>query len=372
MPDILSSGHVGPILSSVLVDNFGTLGFLFIIGTALVERARHVRQARAAEASANVNQNLTPGPAVLFGEVEYAQGASAAVRVDVDQDGEETESSGVWSHKWTEKNRRVSIEPFYLRIDSNSRIRIEPTRDVLLVDSMDGIIRVELTKRTRYAELVPGEKMYACGELVRAHDPESPTERGYRTSREALVLRPTPKEPMLLSTEPLGARFRSRAAFHTRAAAWIGAIAIFCHLMLFGFHARRYLGQTVDAKITMLDDYTTRDDEGDISHHYRVWLRPPNEAIFTDHVDASTFARLREGDVVPVRLVPGILSSRSTIGPDVTVSSAAFLIIPLVLMTWFTYRHREKATRPWYMNDVVDVGPGRLEETMLAQDANRS
>ncbi|MBK9265124.1 MAG: hypothetical protein IPM54_35755 [Polyangiaceae bacterium] len=373
MHDLISSGHVGPILSSLFVDVFGTLGFLFIMGVALVERARHLRQARAADATASdVNQKFVPGPAVLFGEVEYAQGASVAVRVDVDQDGEETESSGVWSHKWTEKNRRVDIAPFYLRVAEDKRIRIESTREVFLVDSMDGIIRVELTKRTRYAELTPGEKIYACGELVRAHDPESPTEGGYRSSREALVLRPMPKQPMLLSTEPLGARFRERASFHGVVVVLTAIVAILCHAFFFGFHARRYLGQTVDANITMLHDFTTRDGEGDITRHCRVWLNPANGPIFSDDVDALKCDQLREGDVVPVRLVPGILSSRSTIGPDVTVSTGAFMFIPLVLSAWFAYRHNEKATRPWYMNKVVDTAPGRLEETMPAQDAKMS
>ena len=363
MPDLISASHFGAVLSSVLVDVFGTIGFMFIIGVGLIERARHLRQARAADAT-HVNSNLAPGPAVLFGEVEYARNASAAVRVDVDQDGEESESSGVWTHKWTEKNRRVTVEPFYLRIDSTKRIRIEPTRDVFLVDSMDGVIRVELGKRTRYAELVPGEKVHACGELVLAPDPEAPASEGYRSSRQSFVLRPPKKQSMLLSSEPLGTRFRDRARFHGRAARFAVALAVVCHVFLVGFHARRYLGQTVDASITKLDHYTTTDDDGDTVHHYRVFLKPSNAPTIYDDVDAFAFARLRVGDVVPMRLVPGALSGRSTIGPDVTASNTAFLLVPIVIGAWFLYKHKEGTTQPWYMRSVVDTGSGRLEESM--------
>lgn len=367
MHELMSQAHFGPVVSSLLVDIFGTLGVALIIGIALVERARKLRQADAAEASANVNRQLQPGPAVVLGQVEYAQDARAAVRVDVDQDGEEVENSGVWSHKWTEKRRRVHMEPFYVRLESGRRIRVEPSGEVLLVDAMNGVVRVNLTSRTRYAELVPGETIYAAGQLVRAPDPESASAGGYRVSRESLVLRPRPPEPMLLSTEALGARFRERAAFHERAAIFIGVLALFLHTIFLGFHVRRFFGQTEEVTIQKLDHYTTRDDEGDETDHYRVWMNRGDGASFTDHVGWSTFDRLHVGDVVRARVVRGALFDRSTIGPDVTVHWTGLVFVPYVFIAWFVYVRQEKATRPWYEREVVDSESGRLEDSLAKE-----
>src|SRR6185369_6868987 len=121
------------------------------------------------------------------GHVALAEGAARAVRVEVEQAGTESESSGVWSHEWTEVSRRVFVEPFYVVDAAGRRTRVEPRDDVLLVDSMNGKILVNLTRRIRTAELTPGEEVWASGELTAALDPEGATS-GYRDAA-GLVLR---------------------------------------------------------------------------------------------------------------------------------------------------------------------------------------
>jgi len=371
MMEIASSGHVGPVTSSLLVDGVGTVGFALLALSALLAALRKKREARAADASfdPNVNTTLALGETVIHGVVERAEGAATAVRVEVDQDGEESENSGVWSHKWTERDRRVHVEPFYLRLPKGDRVRVEPREDVFLVDEMDGLIRVDLKRRTRFAELTPGERVFASGVLSRGLDPEAAAGAGYRSAREGFVLRAPPGGQMLLSSEPLGDRFRERAAFHTRWMLWIVFVAFVFHAFFLAYHARRYFGEVTEATIARCEHYTTKDDDGDDVDHYRIWMDADDGAQISDHVNHETFQKLHPGFKVPLVRARGMFEGLSTIGPDHTVFGAAWVVVPVLLGVWFAYRARERTTRPWYERDVVDTGKGRLSETFDAEKA---
>ncbi|TKC98216.1 hypothetical protein [Polyangium fumosum] len=366
MPDLMSDNHIGPMLSSFLVDGVGTLGFVVASGVALLARARKRAEARAAEATFDGEKQLVAGEAVLFGKVERAEGSDTTVRVEVDQEGEESESSGVWSHKWTEKKRRVFVAPFYLRLASGHRVRIEPRDDVFLVDEMDGLLRVDLKARTRYAELTPGERVYAAGVLSRAPDPEAQPAADYRTGGEGYVLRAPRSGRMLLSSQPLGERFHERARFHGRWAMWIALTAITFHLLFLGYHVRRWAGTDTTATIRKLDHYVTESDDT-LTHHYRVWLTPRDGLSVDDEVEPEDFAWMHEGQIVPVRLVEGPFASSTTIGGHLTVHDLAWSVVPLLLGAWLIYQYRERASRPWYEREVVDKGSGRLVETFDAE-----
>ncbi|MDI1435018.1 hypothetical protein [Polyangium sorediatum] len=366
MPDLMSENHIGPLISSFLVDGVGTLGFVALSGVALLARVRKRAEARAAEATFDGEKPLVAGEAVLFGKVERAEGSDTTVRVEVDQEGEESESSGVWSHKWTEKKRRVFVAPFYLRLASGDRVRIEPRDDVFLVDEMDGLVRVDLKARIRYAELTPGERVYAAGVLSRAPDPEAQPAAGYRTGGEGYVLRPPRSGRMLLSSQPLGERFHERARFHGRWAMWIALTALAFHIMFLGYHIRRWAGTDTTATIRKLDHYVTESDDT-ITHHYRVWLSTRDELVVNDEVEEEDFAWMHEGQILPVRLVEGQLASNTTIGGHLTVHHLAWSVVPLLLGAWLIYRVRERSTRPWYEREVVDEGKGKLEETLEAE-----
>ena len=207
----VSEGHLGVGLSSFCVDVLGTCGLLAVAAYALSRWLRERRAAARADASFNPDVGLVPGRAIVLGTVEREQGANVAVRVELEMEGTEHESSGSWSFKWTEKDRRVRVHPFYLRHASGARIRVEPDDNVMLVDAMDGVVKVNLTKRLRVAELMPDEKVFAIGELKYAQDPEAQT-RGYRGRAEGYLLVPPRRGRMLLASEPLGARFARRAS----------------------------------------------------------------------------------------------------------------------------------------------------------------
>lgn len=371
MIEWLSAEHLSPFWSSLLIDGFGTLAIGIVVVIVLRRRTAKLREAQAADRAADTQRQLAVGPCILSGKVDYAQGSKWAVRIDVDQEGEESESSGTWSFKWTEKNRRVHVAPFYVRLASGQRIRVEPTTKVRLVDAMDGVVRIDLTKRTRYAELVPGETIYAVGQLVRANDPENIGDGGdYRNAPGSLVLRPLLTEPMLLSSEPLGDRYRERAAFHGQAATWIAVCALVLHVAFLGFHIRRYMGQTDSLPIIVREEYVDKNaDDRDITLH-RIKLQIDDQNRLEHILSYNDYSQVKIGDNVPVRRIQGVFASMSTIGPGVTAHASAFVFPIYLLIAWFVYLSREKATRPWYERKVNEAGSGRLEDSLAAEQGS--
>jgi len=338
---------------------------LLLIAVALVGHRRYQRRAAEAEAAYRPDALLSPGTATLFGTVEHAEDAEHAVRVEVDQEGSESESSGSWSHAWKEVDRRVKVHPFYIRHISGRRVRVEPQRDVFLVDAMDGVIRVNLTQRTRVAELTPGEEVYAHGLLEEDLDPEARAGRGmYRDSPRGLVLRSPRRGRMLLSSEPLGARFLKRAGLHRSAARVFVIVLALAHLALLPYHLRLIAGRTVKATVARLEHYTTKDDEGDTVHHYKVHTTLPGGAPFTDDVPPAVFRSLAKGELVPVRRCPLVPSYLSNIGESAEVHFAA-LPIGIVLLGFLSVGYIGMATRKrWYEGQVTDTGSGKLHESL--------
>ncbi|EYF08891.1 hypothetical protein [Chondromyces apiculatus] len=358
---IVSVGHLSPGLSFLFVDVMATAGLLLVAAVALWLSRRQRRAAAQAEASFSPDAPLVPGDAVIMGTVERAHGATVAVRVEIAQDGTESENSGVWSHTWTEKSRTIQVEPFYLRHASGAGIRVEPGKDLLLVDTLDGLIRVDLTRRVRSAELLPGEKVFAVGELRRVHDPEAPPQ-GYRGGTQGYLLGPPRGRPMLLSSEPLGQRFAQRAAFHRRWARYAVVATLAFNAVFAPFHARRWLGTTTDARVTHLRTYVTQDDDGDDRHHFAVTTKTPDGALLVDEVARADFEKLKEGDVVQIRHVPSWRWA-SVIGPGVTALDDSLFAVPLLGIFALAYRLRTRASRSWYERDLVDEGQGRIAES---------
>lgn len=119
-----AEGHLDPAASALLSPIvLGSYALLLVVAIVLCLRYR--RRAARAEAAFDPTAPLEPGEALLLGTVEHAHGEETAVRVEVTQEGSESESSGAWSHTWTERERLVRGRPFYLRHASDRRIRVE-------------------------------------------------------------------------------------------------------------------------------------------------------------------------------------------------------------------------------------------------------
>jgi len=355
--------HFGPVASVVLVYVLGGGLMLLVVLAAALAAVHNRRRERVAEAAYDPGAPLEPGPMMLHGAVEYARDAEHAVRVEVDQLGVENESSGSWSTSWTEAERRMKVAPFYLRLASDRRIRVEPTADVYLVDAMDGAIRVDLTRRTRFAELTPGEQIFAYGRLERSLDPER-VGGPYRGESVGLVLLPPRRGRMLLSSHPLGHKFAKRASVHRWSALLLLLVTVAFQLVWLPYHLRRWAGETVQAEITALRHYTTKDDEGDTHHHYQVKVRMPDGAPFADETRHAQFRRLRRGQRVWVRVAPGP-RSWATLGLHATVGYAALgALLMMLFFTLIPYALVLRSLRSWYEGaEVSDSESGRLRES---------
>jgi hypothetical protein len=336
------------------VDVVATIGLVVVAAIALRQSLRQGRAAARADASFNPDVALAPGEVVVMGTVELEDGANMAVRVEVEQEGTESEDSGTWSHQWIETDRKIRVRPFQLRHSSGARIRVEPRADVTFFNALKGVIRVDLTKRLRVAELMPGEKVFVFGELQRASTPgvQANTADGY-----SLV--PPPGGCMLLSSEPIAKTFARRAAFHRRWAVFAAAVAIAFNAFFASFHARRWLGETVNVRVTQLRNYEDSDD----NEHFSVTMKGADNTVFSDEVSRSDFRRLREGDQIQVRDVP-LWRSAAAIGSRATAHSRAYFGVPLLGLIALAYGLSTRAARPWYeRKKLVDKGVGRLAES---------
>lgn len=178
-------------------------------------------RSRAAQARAltRAQPALTPGDAIVTGTVALAPGESHAVRLDIEQAGEEYYDSGEWV-RWTEVERRLSVRPFYLQLEGGHWLRVEPSSNVRLMDDLHGAVLVDRRHRTRSAELTVGERITAVGRL---------SFEGDAHGNPNWVLREPPGAPLLLASLPLEAPF----ARHQRALGWtLGVCAVLFALVL--------------------------------------------------------------------------------------------------------------------------------------------
>jgi hypothetical protein len=355
IPDASPSGYLGPVLTAALLLLFFGL-FAAMIGNAVRRAIREGRLARAAEAQGAQRAPLEAGPAVLFGKVQMAHDEAVAMRVEIDQAGKESESSGTYSFAWEEVDRRVEMRPFYLLLRSGERVRVEPDGRAFLVDAMDGMIVVKENARTRFAELSPNEQIHAVGLLRRGHDPEvAPT--GYRGGGDGWVLRAEPDGELLLSSEPLEQRFRRRA----RAARWMALVATLFAAALAGvvspYLARVALGE--HASGTVLGAQRHKDED---SVSYRVDVQMDRFQLSLS-CDEATYDRV---DKVP-KSVPVIFvrawPSASLLGEEngMHAGDLAVGVVFLGLAAAALARIRSKSTA-WYEGKLVDKGNGKLAE----------
>jgi hypothetical protein len=184
----------------------------------------------------------------VVGELEDdGPGAAPCITVDIEQRGREWKGKHSWHHEWREVSRRVDARPFYVVRPNGERVRVEPDQNVFLVDRLDGTDRFEHARRRRTATLRPGEKVAITGVLVRGFDPR---QGGYRDAAPALVLKPPPRGRMLVSTEPLADRHRTRASTYRGLAIAVGVLLAFSHGLLFAnVHLQRFGAKRVSATI---------------------------------------------------------------------------------------------------------------------------
>jgi hypothetical protein len=335
-----------------IVTTLGLLGTGIVAG--FLRARRRVQLAAAAERSIDSSPPLLVEgvEVVLSGVVRHFKDHDVAVKVSVIQTGSEAESSGSWSHSWTEIDRAIVVKPFLLELANGKTVLVEPPRDVQVADALDQKVWINRTRRVLSAELVPGERIYARGRVERS-DQASPT-GAYRDVQWGWALRPAGGQ-MLLSSEPLGAGLRQRAAFHRRYAVIGIAVLIATQVSLVSFYGR-LTGRTQVATVTDTRYYQTRDDDGDTDDHYVLGVRGE-----TVEVDEDDFKRIQKGTRVEIR----IDSPRNwNLGKEATITwlHGGLLVLASLIFT-SSYRGRRRSSRPWFRRKVNDTGSGRLPDS---------
>lgn len=352
-----------PVLSALVVYGSATLLPLVLALSAAIESARQGRRAREARVAMAGGGALEAGGTVVVGAVELATGETHAARVEVDQRGNESESSGSWSHSWTEVDRRVSVVPFYLRRRDGERVRVEPRGKAFLMDDLDGVVLVDRWSRTRVAELVPGEEVVAVGRLGWAEDPET-SGGGYRGPGAGWVLEPPADGPMLLASRPIDGPFQRRAAIYGWMVAALAVLALVGHGILAPYHQRVFAGRPGEATIAA-SSVEISDGDGDEDHSatYRLTLAPTDGAEpFVETVPEEVYSGLPERALAPIVAVPGSPRSAQIGSAPRAHMFVAFLALVMALVG-FAFQAAAESGKEWYDGEkVVNSGAGKLPD----------
>jgi len=246
---------------------FASAGVLVAVSLIALLIARRERRCAAHEATDfDSSASLRPGVTALRGTAELAEGDDVAVRVEIDQVGEDRPpgKAGSTTHIWREVRRRVTAHAFILALEGGKRVRVLPDDRVMFVDKLDATRRESRKRRTRIAELSAGEQVHVRGVLDSAGEHAATP---YRQAPELPTLRPPARGRMLISTDPMGERYLARARFHRRWALIFG-LAVLAHTTLYSrFYDRLLFGRSGAALVTNLATYQTRDKSGPTTHY---------------------------------------------------------------------------------------------------------
>lgn len=328
---------------------------------------------RAASAAHDPTTPLEEGARFVAGTVEFARDERIAVRVTIDQVGEEHHGSkGSVSHRWTETDRETEVRPFYLRHASGARVRVEPEHaEVLLVDALDQEHWTSTHTRRRRAVLSAGEHAIVEGELVRGPDPEDAGE-GYRSSNVGWVLRPR-DATINISAEDLGRRHALRRWAFFRALFIVPLLGALALLPTLTAHARLVGGEDTLADFVQRIAWTTRNNKGRESQHYaaRFVFRDGTET-HTIEVDRSDYESLPEQRgasedgprAIWVRRVQSMPIALS-LGSGATLNAWLFLLSALGLGGVGYFVWKRHTYRRWYERALEESHGGRLPKPSM-------
>jgi len=367
-PNILlvyENNHIDPSLSHVFVILLN-VGFWLLAAFCLRKMMQSRRKAREAKLLEDAHAPLALGNRFVSGTVELARGEARAIDVTITQSGRQQKTKNGHSHSFTEVHRETRARPFYLRHASGARIRVEPPRDVLLVDELDQFEWHERNTRRRRAELVPGEWAVVEGVLEEGSDPEAdPSPVGYRTApNRGHCMRPPREGRMEVSSEHLSRRHELRARLFLKTIFAVVLTATLGNVFLFGYWDRVIEGKDVVADLTKKDIYTTRDSKGRTTTHYGLYVayedgagRRVNRVIDVDDSDYEII--LVDRTRVWVRATESFRSLTSLgSGVSLSVMGYCFAWIPFFIALGIV--SSANGHRRWYEGRVNDSGSGEL------------
>lgn len=196
-----SNEHLGATVALLVLFAAGALGVLW--------RRRKEGTARFLDA-ADPSVTLQPGLVLVRGVVTPAGDEPLRLRLVVEQQGEQRRqrvrntSKTRPVHEWLETGRRNEGSPFYLVRDEGTRVRVEPSEAVLVLDDPHPTERLARDRRCCVAAIAGGTTATVYGALHRGPDPDAePVGGAYRDgAREGWVLRPPPNGAVLVTSDP--------------------------------------------------------------------------------------------------------------------------------------------------------------------------
>jgi hypothetical protein len=303
-------------------------------------------------------ENLQPGPVVLSGVVELARGGTASP-IEVSYHEHQHEVSGEDGEylKWKAAGSTCEARPFYLRLDGERRIRVEPVgASIELAAPLSDPVSTGADTRDRTARIQKGQRIGIAGELRSGEDEEAPAAFAGAPYREmqnatALVIHPFRGQLAITTGEVLP----SQSGFRFVHLWWlIGALLISLFLFAEPHTYNAPYEQKGEARIHHVEVQATRNKDGGQAYTCRVFalidLSLSNNAIYTDApIDCATARTLRVG--ATMAWPPYSTSQPSDEEIRAAQPRAAFLLlglfIALQLVSWRSFRpwHRTKAPR---------------------------
>lgn len=275
------------------------------------------------------------------------------VELTIHQEGTQHSSRNGQYVMWLESSRSLSERPFILHTDEGTRIRVEPSGQIELIDKLEEPMRAGNTRR-RVARIIPGERIWVRGQLV-IDSAQGP----YRGLASQPTLRPSPDRPLLICSQPIEAEDRSATRLHAGFAVGMLLMLLFCQRVVFGeFHALRH-GVEQTATLVSKRYWSTR-NKNSVTMHFAYTLAPTN---VEDEVSNDAYTRGEPGDLVPI--VRGAkdatvfqIGPRSEVGIDTRNVVAAGLVCAGIVVAWLAVAARRK---PWWRRPRYDERtPGTL------------
>ncbi len=372
---VFENNHIDPPWSHLLV-----LGLdVVIIGTIawcvfqILEARRMAQQAKRTE---NASLPLYEGARFVSGSVELAEGSNMAIRVTITQEGSEFGNKDNPRHRWSEIDREIDAQPFYLQHASGARIRVEPPSDVMLVDKLDQMEWLDAKQRRKRAELTGGESAFIEGVLERGQDPEEHSaSAGYRSAAASgWIMKPSRRRGMSVSTENLSRRHELRVRAFVKTTVILAALAIVAGCCTLPYRARLWRGSNVVAHYQGKQVFQTRQSKGGVKTHYVVNVKISG-ALGDTHqqfdVDERDYRRLpQEHGQIWLRHVPAHPWT-TVLGKGSSVSRVQPLLAAIIVALGIFQAVRTHRYRRWYEGHLLETGNGMLPPPTNARFAER-
>jgi hypothetical protein len=342
---------------------------LVIVGCAAAFAFFAWARARKLDAEVWRRRGLRPGPILLPGVAEPADGQredapAPFIELTITQEGKEQRHKNSYSVRWTEVSRSLTSRPFSLRTDNGDHVLVEPGQRIELVDGLDHTSSMGRDKRRRDARIVAGERLWIRGVLSSGTPSGDGPYRGGGGGR--WTLRPPPRGPLFISSQPVANEARGEARVHVWFAGLFLALLAICQLAAFRtYHRLRADGVQTIGTVVGKNTYTTK-HKNSVTRHYQLTVsydvggRPHR---FTGETSGWAYQLVSGGTSVPITrsasspdvvLVGGAEELGATTGAATFGTTAAIvLVVAWILVTI--------GRRPWWRQKrVVENVPGRL------------